>query len=720
MQKALFISFLFMTTQIAAQRPIQKLQLPETRKETTQDVYFGKTVTDPYRWLEDDNSTETKAWVQIQNGATRHYLDQIRGLEDLKKELGQMWNYEKYSNPKKEGNLILFSKNDGLQNQSVVYMQQGLDGTPVELLNPNTMNSQGTSSIGSMSLSKSQMYCAYSISDAGSDWQDIYIMNVGTKEKLKEVIKYSKFSDISWKGDEGFYYSGYDQPKEKDKFSAKTEYQKIFFHKIGTAQSQDQLVYEDKANPLMYKGAALTEDEQWLMLSLSQGTDGSELQFWDLNDKNQKSFNLLSKGFSTNQEFVDNINGLFVVYTNLDAPNYRVVLMDPKTKGIEVLIPEKENKLDAVHRVGQKLFCSYLVNACSQIDVYDLNGKYESTIKLPGLGTVTGFNGGRRDKVAFYTYTSYNVAPTIYKYDLVSGKSELFQIKSTNNNQSKAQSTSDITSLAPSNTVVEQIWFTSKDGTKVPMFVYHRKDIDLKKGPHPVLLYGYGGFNISLTPSFSIPMSYFVQNGGVYVSVSLRGGSEFGEKWHKSGMLSQKQNVFDDFISAAEYLIANKITTPQKLAIHGRSNGGLLVGACMTQRPELFKVALPGVGVLDMLRYHKFTVGWGWAVEYGSSDNKKDFEYLFKYSPLHNVKKDMPYPATMITTADHDDRAVPAHSFKFAATLQENYKGENPMLIRIDTEAGHGAGKPTSKQIEEWGDVLGFTMHHLGMKVYKF
>lgn len=699
---------MLMTTLVNAQQKITSIKPPVAKKGTVVDTYFNKKINDPYRWLEDDNSTETAAWVKKENEATHDYLSKIPFRGQVNKELSNMWNFVKYSNPFKEGEYYLFYKNDGLQNQSVLYIQKGINGDPSEFLNPNTMNAAGTSSLGSVVLSKNQKLCAYSVSNAGSDWQDIYVMDVESKSKLKDVINYSKFSGIAWKGDEGFYYSGYDKPDEKNKFSAKTEFQKIFFHKIGTAQSEDQLIYEDKEHPLRYKGVGISEDERWLMMSLSEGTDGSELQFLDLNNPAQKEFSMLSKGFDINQDFIDNIDGQFYVYTNYMAPNYKVVSIDPNNpdpSAWKTIIPEKENKLDGVHHVGDKLFCSYLVNACSKVDIWSLNGSFESTVKLPGLGTVTGFEGGKKDDHTFYTYTSYNVPSTIFKYDLKTGQSDYFKQPNTEVNFS--------------NTVVEQIWFTSKDGTKVPMFVYHRKDVDLKKGPLPVLLYGYGGFNISLTPGFSIPMSYFVQKGGVYVSVSLRGGSEFGEKWHQAGMLDKKQNVFDDFIGAAEYLIKNNITSKEKLAIHGRSNGGLLVGACMTQRPDLYKVALPGVGVLDMLRYHKFTVGWGWAVEYGSSDKQKDFYYLMKYSPLHNIRKGTKYPATMITTADHDDRVVPAHSFKFAATLQEANASDQPMLIRIDTQAGHGAGKPTSKQIDEWSDVLSFTMYHLGVNANK-
>ncbi|MBK7762014.1 MAG: S9 family peptidase [Bacteroidetes bacterium] len=708
MNKSFLLPLMLLTLQSVAQKRLPMLEQPVARKEAIKDNYFGQDIQDPYRWLEDDNSQETALWVRQQNLVTFDYLQKIPFRDKVGKELTRMWNYEKYGSPMKEGEYFLFYKNDGLQNQSVLYIQKGLNGEPQEFLNPNTMNKEGTSSLGSISLSKNQKFCAYSVSNAGSDWQDIYVMDVESKAKTKDVINYSKFSGIAWKGDEGFYYSGYDKPAESGKYSAKTEYQKIFFHKMGTAQSDDKLVYEDKEHPLRYKGAALTEDERWLMLSISEGTDGSELYFMDLQDKTKKTFTLLCKGFSSNFDFVDNIDGKFLVYTNYQAANYQLVLIDPQQpepSNWKKFLPEASNKLDAVNRVGDKVFCTYLINAASQVNVYDLKGAILSTIDLPGIGTASGFGGSKKDDITFYTYTSFNAPPMIFKYDLKTGKSELFK---------QPNLKTDL-----GNTVVEQIWFKSKDGTRVPMFIYHRADVDIRKGPHPVFLYGYGGFNISLTPSFSIPMSYFVQKGGIYVCVSLRGGSEFGEKWHEGGKLENKQNVFDDFIGAAESLITSGVTSKEMLAIHGRSNGGLLVGACMTQRPDLFQVCLPGVGVLDMLRYHKFTVGWGWAVEYGSSDKKEDFNYLIKYSPLHNVKKGAKYPATMVTTADHDDRVVPAHSFKFAAALQDANASTNPMLIRIDTQAGHGAGKPTSKQIDEWADVLSFTMYHLGMDGFK-
>jgi prolyl oligopeptidase len=476
------------------------------------------------------------------------------------------------------------------------------------------------------------------------------------------------------------------------------------YHAMGTKQTDDKLVYEDTQHPLIYKSAGLTDDERFLILYLSEGTDGTEIQYMDMLDKATPSFKKLLPGFDYNYSIIDNIGSQLLCYTNQGASNYQLVLVDPKNpdaKNWKKIIPESENKLDGINIVGNQILAHYLVDASTTIKRFDMAGKYLGNIPSPGIGTMAGFDGDKKDIETFYSFSSFNMPTTIYRYDIAKNKSEVFK---------KVQ-----TGIAPENFIVKQVKFKSKDGTMIPMFIVHRKDVNLNSGANPVLMYGYGGFNISLTPSFSIPNIYFVQQGGVYVLVNLRGGSEYGEAWHSAGMLDKKQNVFDDFIGAAEYLIANKITNSKKIAIKGGSNGGLLVGACMTQRPDLFKVALPGVGVLDMLRYHKFTVGWGWAVEYGSSEKKTDFDYLIKYSPLHNVKTNANYPATLITTADHDDRVVPAHSFKFAATLQEKNLSGNPLLIRIDSKAGHGAGKPTSKQIDEWADVLSFTMFHLGM-----
>ncbi len=705
MRKIFLSVFTLITLHTLAQQKIDLRKLPTT-KDKTVDTYFGKQIPDPYRWLEDDNSSKTKEWVDRQNGFTEDYLSQIPIRKNIHKALTSLWNYPKISTPFKEGNYFLFYKNDGLQNQAILYIQDGLQGKPEIFIDPNTLNDKGTAALGTLTFSKNNTYCAYNVSQAGSDWQDIYVMEVRTKKLIADVINYSKFSNMAWVGDEGFYYSGYDKPKkESEKFSAKTEYQKIFFHKIGTPQSADQLIYEDKLHPLRYKGIGISDDENWLMLNISEGTDGTELMYLNRKDKNQQEFKVLLPGFTTNSDFLDNIESKFLIQTNADAPNNKIVLIDPSNtdrKNWKTIIPERKEKLDNVSIVGNRIICSYLVNASSHIEVFDLQGTFISNIDLPGIGTASGFGGKKEDNFTFYSFTSFNTPNTIFKFDLVNNKSELYKAPEVKFNTD--------------NIVVEQQWFPSKDGTNIPMFIVHRKDVALEGGNLPVHMYGYGGFNISVTPSFSIPNLLFVEKGGVYVVVNLRGGGEFGEEWHKKGMLSEKQNVFDDFIGAAEYLIQKGYTNSNKIAISGRSNGGLLVGACMTQRPDLFKVCFPGVGVLDMLRYHKFTVGWGWAVEYGSSDNKKDFEYLLKYSPLHNIKKGVNYPATMITTADHDDRVVPAHSFKFAATLLEKNSNVHPCMIRIDKQAGHGAGKPTSKQIDEWTDILSFMMYQLGME----
>jgi prolyl oligopeptidase len=704
MRSLLLIILFFM---ISSNVNAQTLNYPATDKGNVTDNYFGTTIADPYRWLEDDTSKATARWVLAQNDVTQSYLNKVPFREKIHTDLTKMWNFAKYANAFKKGAYYYFYKNDGLQNQAVIYRQKGINGKPEEFLNPNLMSKDGTISLGDLSFSSNNKYVAYTVSASGSDWQDIYIMDVATKQLIKDKITYTKFSGISWKGDNTFYYSGYDKPKsEETKYSAKSEYQKIFMHAIGSSQDADLLIFEDKEKPLLYKGVGLTEDERFLILYLSEGTDGTEIRYMDLKDKSMKKFATILPGYEFNYTIVDNIGDQFILYTNQNAPNYQAVLVDPKhpePNNWKPFIKETTEKLDGVSIAGSQIFAHYLKDASTAIIRFDMKGKQLGKVPSPGIGTVSGFGGSRKDKETFYSFTSFNSPNTIYKYDLANNQSEVFKRPSL--------------LFGPDDFVVEQVKFKSKDGTMVPIFLVHHKDVNMKSGTNPVFMYGYGGFNISLTPSFSVPYLYFMQQGGVYAMVNLRGGSEYGEQWHSNGMLAKKQNVFDDFIGAGEFLIAEGITSKEKLAIHGRSNGGLLVGACMTQRPDLFKVALPGVGVLDMLRYHKFTVGWGWAVEYGSSDKKDEFDYLIKYSPLHNLIKGTNYPATMITTADHDDRVVPAHSFKFVSTLQAMHKGANPVLIRIDAKAGHGAGKPTSKQIDEWADVLAFTMFNLKMRL---
>jgi prolyl oligopeptidase len=681
-----------------------QIKYPDTKKVDQQDDYFGTIVKDPYRWLEDDNSAETKEWVEEENAVTQNYLSKISFREKVKERLEEMWNYAKYSSPFKEGDYYYFYKNDGLQNQSVLYRQKGLDAKPEVFIDPNVMSKDGTAAIGTPSFSKNKKYAVYLEAQAGSDWQEAHVMVVGDKSRLRDEVKYIKFSGTSWKGDDGFYYSRYPTPDEKNKLTTQNQHHKVYYHKLGTLQSEDVLIYEDKDHPLRTIGARLTEDEHFLLLQKSEGTSGDELWVKDMTNKSPgNDFVLIIKGFDTEANFIDNDGDKILVRTNADAPNYKVVLIDPKNAGKqnwETIIPERKELLESVGTAGGKLFLTYLQDASSRVYQTNYKGYLEREIKLPGIGSAAGFDGNRDDKEIFYSFSSFNYPPTIFRYDIATGKTDLFR-------KSEVKINTD-------NYETVQSFFTSKDGTKVPMFITYKKGLKLN-GNNPLLLYGYGGFNIPMTPAFSISNAFFIEQGGVYVVVNLRGGNEYGEAWHKAGMLQNKQNVFDDFIGAAEFLIEKKYTNSGKLAIRGGSNGGLLIGAAMTQHPELFKVAIPQVGVMDMLRYHKFTIGWAWATEYGRSDKKEDFENLYKYSPLQNLKPGVKYPATLVTTADHDDRVVPAHSFKFAATLQADNDGTNPTLIRIETKAGHGAGKPTSKQIEEAADIWSFVMYNLGM-----
>jgi prolyl oligopeptidase len=692
----LFI-LLFVTVTASAQ-----FTYPPTKKVDVNDNYFGTTIADPYRWLEDDNSEETKNWVQQQNVVTSTYLSGIPYRDKVKSRLAVLWNYPKYGSPRKEGSYYYFSKNDGLQNQSILYRQAGLNAEPEVFLNPNQFSGDGTVALSGTTFSKTAKFLAYQIARSGSDWQEAVIMDLSTQKLIDDTIKWIKFSGIAWKGDEGFYYSRYPVPDATTKLSKQNQYHKVYYHRIGTLQSQDQLIYEDNEHPLRNVGADLTDDGRFLIISTTEGTSGNELWVKDLTNAKDNYINLVS-GFKTDPDVVDSYGNFLLVKTNQDAPNFKVVLVDPNQSSAnnwKTIIPEQPEVLQSVGTGGGYLFCSYLKDASTRVLQYTYEGKLVREIKLPGIGTASGFGGKRSDKSFFYTFTSYTYPPTIFSYDIASGVSTLFRKTETAFN-SEAYET-------------KQVFFTSKDGTRVPMFITGKKGFSLN-GNNPVLLYGYGGFNIPQTPGFSISNAFWLEQGGLYVVVNLRGGSEYGEAWHQAGMLAKKQNVFDDFIGAAEYLIQNNYTRNNLIAIRGGSNGGLLVGACMTQRPDLFKVALPAVGVMDMLRYHLFTIGWAWAVEYGRSDKADQFPYLLKYSPLHTLKQGTHYPATLITTADHDDRVVPAHSFKFAARLQEAHQGANPVLIRIETKAGHGAGKPTSKQIEEAADIWSFTMHNLGL-----
>lgn len=699
MRKILFtaLSFGIMSSQAQYKYPL-------SFKEPLVEDYHGTKVEDPYRWLEDDNSERTREWVKKQNEFTFNHLKKIPFRDQVRRRLEQLWNYERYSSPFKKGNWYYYFKNDGLQNQSVMYRQKDFDSKPEVFLDPNTLNKEGIAALGGIGFSKSGKYMAYSIALAGSDWQEVYVMETETKKLLTDTIRFVKFSGYSWNGEDGFYYSRYPEPDKESRLSGQNEYHTVYYHKIGTPQSQDKLVYEDKKHPKRFHGAGLTEDGRFLILNVSEGTSGSELWYRDMKDASQKEFKLLIKGFSTEAQVVDNDGDRLLVLTNADAPNYKLVSIDPKKPAKEnwkVIIPEKSEALASVSTGGGFLFANYLKDASSRVEQLRYNGDLVRTIELRGIGSASGFSGEKEDTEFFYSYTSFNTPPSIYRYNVKTGESTLFR---------ETKIGMDVSEF-----VTEQVFFTSKDGTRVPMFLTYRRGLELN-GENPVLLYGYGGFNIPMTPGFSISNAFFIEQGGIYVVVNLRGGSEYGEQWHKAGMLDKKQNVFNDFIAAAEYLVKLRYTNPKKIAIRGGSNGGLLVGAAMTQRPDLFGVALPAVGVLDMLRYHKFTIGQAWAVEYGNADSVLQFPYLYKYSPYHNLKSGVNYPATLITTADHDDRVVPAHSFKFAARLQEyGGDGQNPLLIRIDTDAGHGAGKPTSKAIDEAADVWSFTMHHLGM-----
>lgn len=674
---------------------------PQTHRDSVVDDYFGTKVSDPYQWLENDTAKDVVDWVSAQNKVTQNYLSQIPYRDKIKSRLTEIWNYPKYSSPFKEGDYYYFFKNDGLQNQSVLYRQKGLDGTPEVFIDPNKLSEDGTASLASFTFSKDHKFCAVGIAQSGSDWNEIFVMDVATMKKTSDLINWVKFSGATWYKN-GFYYSRYDEPKKGKEFSNANEFMKIYYHTLGQSQDKDVLVYEDKAHPLRYFNAQVTEDETMLFINSSEGTSGSEVLMGELKQGVKPSLKTLFKGFENNYNVIDVHNGKVLAMTDVDAPRYRLIAVDPakteKSNWVDV-IPQSDDLLEGASTCGGKLFATYLKDASSRLFQFDMEGKNKTEIKLPGIGTASGISGRKEDSEAFYSFVSFTNPGEIYKYDVNTGTSTLFRKTEVKFNADDFET--------------KQVFYTSKDGTKVPMFIMHKKGLKLD-GTNPTLLYGYGGFNISLTPSFSISRIMFLEQGGVYAIANLRGGGEYGEEWHKGGMLNKKQNVFDDFIAAAEYLISEKYTATDKLAINGGSNGGLLVGACMTQRPDLFRVAIPAVGVLDMLKYHKFTIGWGWAVEYGSSDNKEQFSYLMKYSPLHNVKPGVNYPATMIMTADHDDRVVPAHSFKFAAELQHKQQANgNPVLIRIDSKAGHGAGKPTAKLIEDATDMWSFILWNL-------
>ncbi len=678
------------------------LTYPITEKGDVVDDYFGTKVPDPYRWLEDDKAENVANWVETQNTVTFGYLEQVPFRDKIRSRLTEIYNYPRYSAPFRVGEYYFYMKNDGLQNQSVIYIQKGLDGEPRVFLDPNTLSPDGTTRAFLTGFSNDDRYACYSRSEAGSDWTEMRIMEVETARELEDRIQWTKFGGATWQGN-GFYYSGFEKPEEGKELTAANENQKIFYHKLGTPQSEDFVIYEDPANPRRYYRAAVTEDERFLFLMISEGTRGNELHFKDLTAK-KAEFMPLVQGFEYDTFVVDNLEDKLILMTNMDAPNRKLVFVDAKRPAIEnwtVLIPEKSEVMTSASVVGGKIFASYLKDASTHIFQHDLAGEMEKEIELPALGSAGGFGGKKEDTLVFYTFTSFTYPPTIYKYDIPTGKSEVFRRTEVK--------------FDPDAFEARQVFYPSKDGTMIPMFIVHKKDLVLD-GKRPTYLYGYGGFNASSTPNFNVSNIILLENDGVYAMANLRGGGEYGEAWHKAGMLEKKQNVFDDFIAGAEYLIRERYTSSEKLAIAGASNGGLLVGACMTQRPELYKVAFPAVGVMDMLRFHKFTVGWGWVVEYGSSDDPEQFKYLYAYSPLHNIKDGVCYPATLVTTADHDDRVVPAHSFKFAATLQEKQSCRNPALIRIETRSGHGASNIT-KAIEQLTDVWSFMFFNMGINV---
>ncbi len=668
---------------------------PPSEKNDVKDDYFGTQVLDPYRWLENDTSSATAAWVKAQNEVSFAYLNSIPGRAAVRSRLEELWNYPKQSAPFRVGEHYFFSHNDGLQNQAVIMRMKGLDGEATRFIDPNELNKEGTTSVSIVGSSKDGKYVTLDRSEAGSDWSSLTIKNVETGEMLPEELNWVKFSGASWKGD-GFYYSRYPSPKKGTEFSETNIDHMVYFHKVGTSQSEDKLVYRNEKNLNLYHWVNVTEDEKYLILYAASGTDGYECFFKDLSQANSE-FKPLFKGFEHKSSVVAHHNGRFLVITDIDAPNYRLVSIDTKNIGSDSwkeVVPQKEHLLESISTGGGMMFLNYLEKACNRLYVAKMDGSDVKSIELPGAGSAGGIGGYLEDKVLFYSYTSFNYPTSVFRYNVETGESVLHYRPKT--------------SFNPDAFVSEQVSYTSKDGTPVSMFIVKKKDLKMD-GSNPALLYGYGGFNISITPSFSVSNMVFLEKGGVYAVANLRGGGEYGEEWHKAGMLLKKQNVFDDFISAAEYLISEKYTSSDRLAIEGRSNGGLLVGAAITQRPELFAVAFPGVGVMDMLRYHRFTVGWGWIPEYGCADSSDaHFKNLNAYSPLHNLKLGAEYPATMVTTADHDDRVVPAHSFKFTARLQECHTGDEPVIIRIDVNAGHGAGKPVSMVLDELADKWAF------------
>jgi prolyl oligopeptidase len=694
------LSFILMMSCSKSSEKMSATRYPETLKVDTSDLYFGEEIKDPYRWLEDDRSSETTDWVKRQNEVTFSYLDKIPYRDKIKQRLETLYNYERLSAPSKEGDHYYYYKNDGLQNHSVLYRKKELDGTPEVFLDPNRFSEDGTTGLAGISFTKDGTLATYLITEGGSDWRKAIVIRAADKAIVEDTLRDIKFSGIAWKGNDGFYYSSYDKPTGSE-LSARTQYHKLFYHKLGTSQDQDELIFGGEQTPRRYVSAYLTEDERFLVVSAATSTTGNELYVQDLNDPNGKLVKVVDN-FYNDHYVLANSGDRLLIHTNLNAPNNRIVAAafnNPGPESWEDVIAETENVMKATTG-GGKIFAHYMVDVKAQVKQHDMNGKMEREITLPGMGTAGGFSSKQHENEVYYSFTSFTYPTTIFRYDIATGKSTLYEKPKVDFN--------------PDDYETKQVFYESKDGTKIPMYIVHKKGIILN-GKNPTWLYAYGGFNVSLEPNFTTSRIVWLENGGVYAQPNLRGGGEYGEKWHQAGTKMSKQNVFDDFIAAAKYLLRENYTSSEYLAIAGGSNGGLLVGATMTQSPELAKVALPAVGVLDMLRYHKFTAGAGWAYDYGTSeDSKKMFEYLKKYSPVHALKPGTEYPATLITTADHDDRVVPAHSFKFAATLQERHAGDNPVLIRIETKSGHGSSN-LKKALEVIADQYAFTWYNMGV-----
>ncbi|HWL94385.1 MAG TPA: prolyl oligopeptidase family serine peptidase [Phycisphaerae bacterium] len=681
----------------------QKTEYPETRRQDQVDTIHGAAIADPYRWLEDDNSAETKDWVERQNKVTFGYLESIPERRELHERLEKIWNYERYGTPIKRGDRYFFSRNDGLQNQSVMYVMEGLNGEPRVLLDPNRLSSDGTVALSNFDVDYDGNKVVYGLSDGGSDWRTFHVKDVATGEDLADKIQWVKFSEAAWaRNGQGFFYSRYEEPQKGAELSGANYFQKLYFHELGTSQADDKLVYERPDQKEWGFGATVSDDGEYLLISIWQGTERKNRLYYKVLSVEDSPVIELLNDFDAEYEFIDNDGPVLWIRTDLKAPRGRVIAIDlrnPARENWREVIAEQTDTLQTVSLVNNTLVAGYLTDAHSAIRFYDFDGRMTKELELPAIGSAGGFGGRRTDTEAFYQYSNFSTPWAVYRYDFSRGESEVFR-KPKVDFDSEAYET-------------KQVFYNSKDGTRIPMFICHKKGIKLD-GNTPTYLYGYGGFNASMPPTFSVPNLVWMERGGIYAHANLRGGGEYGKQWHDAGRLLNKQNVFDDFIGAAQWLIDNNYTKKEKLAIGGTSNGGLLVGACMVQRPDLYGACLPNVGVLDMLRFQLFTIGWAWASDYGKLEDAATFENLRKYSPYHNVKAGTCYPPTLVTTGDHDDRVVPAHSFKFAAALQEAQSCDNPILIRIETRAGHGAGKSTKVQIEEAADRWAFVLKAFG------